>query len=160
MICKSENQLTRENVLALDIATITGFYSVHERGVWNFKESKQRNGNKQHGAFRQTLIEFIDKYDIKQIVAEDVSVNKHFIDTRKLSEFRGILLEVCDTKGLPEPVFINPSTLKKWATGNGKATKEDMMVSCESRWKIVPSDNNEADAVHLFMYFVKKFHIM
>ena len=59
-----------------------------------------RNNNKQHKAFRDTLIDFIQRNGIKQIVAEDVSVNNHFTDTRKLSEFRGILFEVCDTLDL------------------------------------------------------------
>ncbi|MCO7113813.1 hypothetical protein NIB75_18705 [Bacteroides uniformis] len=49
----SENSvLTREQVLALDIATHTGYFSLHEAGTWNFTESKRRNGNKMHGAFR------------------------------------------------------------------------------------------------------------
>ena len=42
----SENSvLTREQVLALDIATHTGYFSLHEAGTWNFTESKRRNGN-------------------------------------------------------------------------------------------------------------------
>lgn len=151
--------ITRDNILGIDVATITGYYSTHESGVWNFNESLRRNNNKQHGAFRRTLVDFIRKYDIKQIVAEDVSVNNHFIDARKLSEFRGILLEVCDTLDLPEPVFVNPKTVKSWATGNGNATKADMIKFCKLRWKTSPVDDNEADATHIFMYYVTKFHL-
>lgn len=151
--------LTRENVLALDIATHCGYFSMHGRGTWDFTESMRRNNNKQHKAFRDTVYNFIVEHNIKVIVAEDVSVNKHFTDTRKLSEFRGILLEVCDTLDLPEPTFINPSTVKKWATGNGKATKEDMIKYCKSRWKTEPVDDNEADATHIFMYYCRKFNL-
>lgn len=156
---EKDKDLTLDDVLGLDIATHTGYYSTHESGTWDFTESMRRNNNKQHSAFRETLIAFIEKYGIKRIVAEDVAVNQHFIDTRKLSEFRGILMEVCDTLDLPEPTFVNPSTLKKWATGNGRATKTDMMKTCIKRWKTSPVDDNEADATHLFMYFVKKFNI-
>lgn len=152
-------RLTRDNVLALDIATHTGFFSTHERGTWNFEESMRRNNNKQHAAFRNTLIDFIQKYDIRQIVAEDVSVNNHFIDARKLSEFRGILFEVCDTLDLPEPIFINPKTVKNWATGDGSADKRKMVEFCKLRWKTEPIDDNEADATHIFMYYVHKFHL-
>ncbi len=152
-------KLTKENVLALDIATHCGFFSMHERGTWNFEESMRRNNNKQHAAFRNTLIDFIQRYNIKQIVAEDVAVNKHFIDARKLSEFRGILLEVCDTLDLPEPIFINPIKIKSWATGNGRATKDDMVKYCKIRWKTEPVDDNEADATHIFYYFIYKFHL-
>ena len=39
-----ENQgLCKEQILAIDIATQTGYYSVHESGAWNFYESKARN---------------------------------------------------------------------------------------------------------------------
>ncbi|MBR6130858.1 MAG: hypothetical protein IKQ20_03280 [Bacteroidales bacterium] len=151
--------LTRENILALDIATHCGFFSVHERGTWDFTESMRRNNNKQHAAFRNTIVDFITKYPIKQIVAEDVSVNNHFIDARKLSEFRGILLEVCDTYDLPEPIFINPKTVKSWATGDGNADKSKMVKFCKLRWRIEPSDDNEADAAHIFFYYIYKFHL-
>lgn len=152
-------KLDRSQVAALDIATHCGFYCLNERGTWNFTESMRRNNNKQHKAFRDTLIDFIQRNGIKQIVAEDVSVNNHFTDTRKLSEFRGILFEVCDTLDLPEPHFINPMTLKKFATGNGHASKEDMVKYCKIRWQIEPGDDNEADAIHIFFCYIKRFNL-
>nr|DAI90796.1 MAG TPA: RuvC [Caudoviricetes sp.] len=156
---KCPTQLTRDEVAALDIATHTGFYCTKERGTWDFTESMRRNNNKQHAAFRNTLIDFITRNGIKQIVAEDVSVNNHFTDTRKLSEFRGILFEVCDTLDLPEPAFINPMTVKKFATGDGHAKKYKMMEFCRKRWQIEPGDDNEADAIHIFFCYIKRFKL-
>lgn len=150
----------KEHVLALDIATHTGYYSVHESGMWNFTESKKRNDNKQHKDFRDTLLSFIKDYGILRIVAEDVNVNNHFRDMRKLSEFRGILLEVCDELSLPEPEFVNVASLKKWATGNGKAGKTDMVQACIDKYRYTPIDDNAADACHLFHYYVSKYRIM
>lgn len=156
---KCQTQLTRDEVAALDIATHTGFYCTKERGTWDFTESMRRNNNKQHAAFRNTLIDFITRNGIKQIVAEDVSVNNHFTDTRKLSEFRGILFEVCDTLDLPEPAFINPMTVKKFATGDGHAKKDKMVEFCQKRWQIEPGDDNEADAIHIFFCYIKRFKL-
>ena len=160
---KTENtKLTRGEVLALDIATHCGYYSSHERGTWDFTESMRRNNNKQHKAFRDTLIGFIQKYGIKQVVAEDVScgrVASQFKSSIKLSEFRGILFEVCDELGLPEPIFINLRTVKSWATGNGNATKEEMVAKCKQRWKTDPIDDNEADATHIYMYYIRKYNL-
>ena len=117
----SENKaLKHDDILALDVATHCGYFSKHEAGTWNLTESRRRNDNKMHGSFRSLLIDFIRKYDIKQIVAEDVSINRHFYDLRRLSELRGVLLEVCDELNLPEPEFVNPAALKKWATGDGQ----------------------------------------
>lgn len=153
------DELKREQVLALDIATHTGYFSMHEAGTWNFTESRRRNGNKLHGAFRAMLLAFIRRYDIRQIVAEDVCVNRHFYDMRRLAELRGILLEVCDELDLPEPEFVNVTTLKKWATGDGRATKARMIDACRQRYGILPIDDNAADACHLFYYFLRKHRL-
>lgn len=156
---QESDKLTREQVLALDVATKCGYYSVHESGTWNFTESKRRNGYKMHGAFRTMLIAFIRCYGIRRIVAEDVSVNRHFYDMRRLSELRGILLEVCDELNLPEPEFVNPSTLKKFATGDGRADKVAMIRACEEKYRYTPVDDNAADACHLWHYYIRKYRI-
>ena len=149
----------RKEVLALDIATHTGYFSVHEAGTWNFTESRRRNGNKMHGAFRTVLVSFIRAYGIRRVVAEDVSVNRYFYDMRRLSELRGILLEVCDSLGLPEPEFVNPAVLKKWATGDGHATKAQMVAACKERYGIIQVDDNAADACHLFHYYIRRHRL-
>ena len=86
-------------------------------------------------------------------------MNRHFYDMRRLAELRGVLLEVCDETDIPEPEFINPAALKKWATGNGRATKEEMIAACKNRYGIVPVDDNAADACHLFYYFIRKHRL-
>lgn len=156
---KETEELKREHILALDIATHCGYYSVHESGMWNFTEGKRRNDNKQHLAFKETLTDFVLKHGIRRIVAEDVSVSKHFFDMRKLSEFRGVLLCVCDELNLPEPEFINPKVLKKFATGNGNAGKQEMMQAYTQRFNRTPVDDNEADAFWLYQYFISKYRI-
>ena len=114
---KTEN-ITIDQILALDVATHCGYFSKHEAGTWNLTESRRRNENKMHGSFRTLLIDFIRKYDITQIVAEDVSTNRHLYDLRRLSELRGVLLEVCDELNLPEPEFVNPCRTQE--VGNGR----------------------------------------
>lgn len=156
---QESDKVTREQVLGLDIATHTGYYSVHESGTWNFTESKRRNGNKMHGAFRVMLLAFIRRYGIRRIVAEDVSVNRHFYDMRRLAELRGILLEVCDEMDLPEPEFVNPTTLKKFATGDGRADKTAMIRACREKYRYEPVDDNAADACHLYHYYLRKYRI-
>ena len=156
---ESINQITRDNVLALDIAEHCGYYSTHESGTWNFTQRKGKNAIEQHKMFYDTLVEFIQKYNIKLIIAEDVCVSKHFIAARKLSEFRGILYLICAQLGLPEPKFINVSTVKKWATGDGKADKKKMIEYCIKRWNITPVDDNMADATHILKYYVRIYKL-
>lgn len=162
VIYEKTSKLTKSQVLSLDIATHTGYHSVHGSGTWDFTESMRRNNNKQHGAFRQTVMNYVKEHGIRQIVAEDVSAGTSvggFKSSVKLAEFRGVLLEICDTLDLPEPVFINPTTVKKWATGNGRADKKMMIDFCKKRWGIDPIDDNQADAIHIFMYYVRKNNI-
>ena len=84
---------------------------------------------------------------------------RHFYDMRRLSELRGILLEVCDELDIPEPEFVNPAVLKKWATGDGHATKTQMVAACKDRYGIVPVDDNAADACHLFYYYIRRHRL-
>ena len=156
---KNQEAITRDNILSLDIATHCGYYSTHEAGTWNFTQKTGKNAIEQHLSFYNTLKEFIQKNDIKLIVAEDVNVKGKFVGMRKLSEFRGILFLICAQLGLPEPKFVNVSSVKKWATGDGKADKEKMIAYCIKRWNITPCDDNMADATHIFKYYVRKYKL-
>lgn len=153
------SDLTKYDTLALDIANHCGYFSAHGSGTWDFTESKRRNDNKEHKAFRDTLMNFIVTHGIKQIYAEDVNVNKYFGAMRKLSEFRGILFEICDELNLPEPQFAAVTTIKKYATGNGQADKQQMIDACIAKYGHTPVDDNEADACHIYFYFLKRYHI-
>ena len=150
-----EEQITRDEVLSMDIATHTGYYSTHASGTWNFKKKQRENDSVEMMKFYETVKEFVLKYGIKQIVVEDINVNNHFTDMRKLSKFRGVLELLCAELGLPDPKSVNVSTVKKWATGNGHADKQMMIDFCKKRWGTTPVDDNEADATHIFKYFVR-----
>lgn len=159
---EKNDKLTRDQVLALDIATHCGYHSTHGSGTWNFEDSMRRNGNRQYAQIRDTLMNFVQEHGIKRIVAEEVSAGNAkggFKTSVKLATFHGVVMEVCDRLGLPRPVYINPITLKKWATGDSKADKAKMIDFCIKRWGLVPVDDNEADATHIFMYYIRKNYI-
>lgn len=153
--------LKKEEVLSLDIATTTGYHTFScGGGSWNFTESKSRNDYKKHKHFRDTLISFIQENGIRMIAAEDVLMNKNrFRATVSLSEMRGVLLEVCDTLGLPEPEFLNATDIKVFATGKGNAKKDDMERMCAKKYGIVAVDDNQADAVFILYLFCRRFKI-
>lgn len=151
----------RSDVLALDIATHTGFHSLAESGEWDFTESMRRNRNQEHRDFRETLIDCIERNNIKVITAEDLIYKPgRFTATRKLGEYRGILLEVCDTLDLPEPYFVAPSHIKITACNKGNASKEEVMAGILKRYGIdVEGQDNRADAIACFFTFINKFRI-
>lgn len=60
---------------------------------------------------------------------------------------------VCaDMRLLHDPVEIPGPTLKKWATGSGKAKKPDMIKAAVYKSARAIKDHNEADAVLLALY--------
>ena len=147
---------TPEQILALDIATVTGYYNPKDGGgVWDFDITKAKNSLKQYASFRNTLIRYIKANDIKQVVAEDVNVRKFFNAMRKLSEFRGILLEVCESLCINPPIFVNVTSIKKSFTGDGKATKSKIIRVCKHKYGFEPIDDNHADAFAVYHYHIK-----
>lgn len=157
------NKLSRTEIMAFDVASHCGYYTVREYGSKYFPNTdkapkKLGPDYAQHKAFRQWLIETLTAHKIKAVAAEDV-IFGHFIDFRKLCEFRGILLEVCESLDIPIVMF-KPSDIKKHGTGKGNAGKEMMIEFAEKRYKIeVGDDDNLADAIHIYMYFIHRYQI-
>ena len=54
--------------------------------------------------------------------------------------------------GVNRPTRVHSSTIKKHTTGNGEATKEDVMAAISKRTRISVDDDNEADALALLFY--------
>jgi len=153
------SELSRSQILGIDIGTATGYYSVHGHGTWNFRPARGRNDNKTYLAFYSTVREFVLRHGIRRIVTEDINFVGHNHDYRKLNELRGILSLIVDELDLPEPEFVNVAALKKFATGNGRATKEEMMAACVERYRFTPESHDEADAFMLFHYYCRKWRI-
>lgn len=152
--------LHREDVLALDIATQCGYYSLHGSGTWNFWPSRSRNQGHTYKAFYDTLTAFIREHAIRQLVVEDLNVNAHFTDLRKLGQLHGVMLLVCEQQALAPPRYVNVSALKKWSTGYGRASKTQMVAACVENYNFHPADDNEADAFLLFHYACRKWRIL
>lgn len=157
--------LKRHNILSLDVAEHTGYYHTSDDyGVAYFPSNnsapkKLGKDYDQHLAFATWLRNFIKDNNIKMIVAEDVNVGKHFMALRKLSEFRGILFLVCAEMNVPIITF-NVSDIKKWATGNGNASKDLMIEYAQKRWHIDCLNNdNVADAVHIYFYLIYRYRL-
>lgn len=155
--------LSRRDVMAFDVASHCGYYTLGDYGTKYFP-SNDRAPKKlgpdyaQHKNFREWLIEILTAHQIKVVAAEDV-IQGDFISTRKLAEFRGIMFEVCETLDIPIVTF-KPSDIKKHGTGKGNADKKMMIKFAEERYHIeVGNDDNLADAIHIYMYFIHRYKL-
>lgn len=64
----------------------------------------------------------------------------------------GILLKACSEAKI-DYFSVNPSTLKKHASGRGKkVSKAEMIALARTKFHRQPVDDNEADALHLWDY--------
>lgn len=155
--------LSRREVMAFDVASHCGYYTLGDYGTKYFP-SNDRAPKKlgayygQHKNFREWLIEILTSHKIRAVAAEDV-IQGDFISTRKLAEFRGIMFEVCETLDIPVVTF-KPSDIKKHGTGKGNADKKMMIKFAEERYHIeVNNDDNLADAIHIYMYFIHRYKL-
>lgn len=149
--------------MALDVASHCGYYTLGDYGTQYFPNTdnapkKYGADYGQHKAFRAWLLDMFTKHNIKVVAAEDV-IFKNFTSFRKLCELRGVMLEVCESLNIPVVLF-KPCDIKKHGTGNGKADKKMMIDFAERRYKIeVGEDDNLADAIHIYMYFLHRYKL-
>lgn len=159
------------NVLALDLATKTGWavWSMGRHFASGVQEFKRYPGSlrrpKEHAGcryarFQDWLGTMVRHYGITHIVVESALVGQKSIHSAQLSFALRAMVELAAHKNrMPEVAEYAPSSIKKWATGNGHAKKDEMVRrACE----LVPNgkrivDDNEADAcLLLFMYHALK----
>jgi len=96
----------------------------------------------------RTHLEFITSHygPIKQVCIEDAA----YAATNRadaLGQLRGVLA-VCASDFCPDIQLVEPTRLKKYATGNGGASKERMIEAAMREWEITLNDD-EADAIWL-----------
>lgn len=157
-------QLNRFNVVGLDVASHCGFYNPKDYGMQHFPNTEK--APKKLGAdygkwknFREWLLDYFKRNEIKAVAAEDVIYAGHMVDTRALCMMRGILFEVCETINIPIITF-KPSDIKKHGTGKGNADKKMMIEYAEKRYHIETDNLDDlADAIHIYMYFIHRYKL-
>jgi crossover junction endodeoxyribonuclease RuvC len=144
--------------LALDLGTRTGWAigeaNLYASGTWDLAPSRQRRF--EGGGMKWVrLREYLNSLGpIDRVVVEEV--RRHAgVDAAHC--YGGALATVsswCEEKKIPysaEPV----GTIKKFATGKGNAGKPEMIEAARTKFSVVCSDDNEADAVALFYLTVR-----
>lgn len=136
------------NILALDIATKTGWATKSTSGVWDLKARRNESAGMRVIYFKRKLQEIIEVEKPDVIVYEMVAGRfKNAITVA--SEFVGVLKLFCEENDINYRSY-SASEIKKYATGKGNANKEAMMLACEEKLGKVPLDDNHADALWLY----------
>lgn len=142
------------NLLALDLGTTTGFAlatgGAITSGTWKHKgNNRYEGGGMRYLRFRSNLAEIHVKFPITAIWFEEV---RRHAGTDAAHVYGGMLATLtawCEENDIPyEGVPVG--SIKKFATGKGNADKA-AMIAAAIALGYAPTDDNEADALHLLL---------
>lgn len=134
-------------LLALDVATNTGFCTHTASGSWNLTPKRDESKGMRLIRFRAKLREICELEGIKLIVFEQVAMYSKFPNLVG-PEMIGVLKLFCEENHI-EYRSVAPNAIKKWATGHGHASKESM-IEAASKYTSNVGDDDEADAILLY----------
>lgn len=143
------------NILALDIATKTGWKTATSSGTWNLKPNRGESEGMRVVRFKSKVREMIELEGITLIAYERVA-GMHKSSIMVASEMVGVLKDLCIEKDIALACY-SASEIKKFATGKGNANKK-AMVDAAIALGYDPEDDNEADAIHLYLMAEKEIN--
>lgn len=155
---KPKLNLNPTEVLALDVATSTGWATTTTSGTWNLAPKKDESRGMRLIRFRAKLTEMITLHKIKLVVFEGAvgyGAHPNFVG----AEMIGVMKLTLEELNINYAAFV-PSVIKKFATGKGNAKKPDMIRAAQLKWNMTGKDDNEADALAILHYALYEFGIV
>jgi Holliday junction resolvasome RuvABC endonuclease subunit len=136
-------------ILALDIASLTGWcLNNNFYGTWDLKTRKDESMGMKLIRFKSKLKEIHNLESLDLIVYERPA-GRHANSVIHQAKLIGILEEFCEQSGIQYSAS-SASEIKKFATGKGNASKDEMIQAAKDKYGYDGSDDNEADAIHLW----------
>lgn len=136
-------------ILALDIATKTGWATENNSGVWNFNIKPGESANLKLFKFSQSLAKLNSEFEFDLIVWER-PVGRFKNALIHESKLIGVAALYCYQNSIQHAEY-SPAAIKKYATGKGNANKKAMILAAQEKWQnMVIIDDNHADALWLY----------
>lgn len=135
-------------VLGLDPANHTGYsHSDGFRGVLPLVSNVDRFPGQRLNRFREWLRATLQTHPTKLIASEDASFGSPNPAVQAShNELRAVILMVAAEFQIDTKLFA-PTTIKKFATGNGHSQKWQMVKAVQRNWGIDVYSDDEADAI-------------
>ncbi|MDR1235944.1 MAG: crossover junction endodeoxyribonuclease RuvC [Holosporaceae bacterium] len=144
------------NILALDLGTLSG-YAIEKDGKIISGVKKLRHDKRVSGIraldFYRWLTQMIQEHSIEQVYFERVYAHSGAEAAHLYGYFMHTLAAVCEEYGI-KCVGFSVGTIKKFATGKGNATKEEMIAAAKLRG-FDPQTDDEADALAILFLALK-----
>lgn len=146
----------RKNILALDVATVTGWAWTDgeriEHGVWDLRVSGTARSGKKLEQLENQIYWMIEHYPIDVIAHEDLSVGSKGFSAAYFRGQCGGILELAASKNEIVVLPCHISSVKLFATGNGAAKKPEMIHAARCKLGIDVTSPDEADALWVLHY--------
>ena len=148
-------------VLCLDMGRFTGVAAMFHDGTIGhdlLQFPKEKHPGESYNKFRLTLARLNRNAEgFDHIVYEEKTFAATSVQNSRVAfSFEGNLLSWAALNKIPVQGVHN-GTLKKFITGKGKATKEEMVFFIE-QMGFAPKDHNVADALALLTYYLETTH--
>lgn len=136
--------------LGIDPAKITGYACESgEHGVWHLKVTERDHNGMLINRLEEHLFVANEDEELSLIAYEEAGFASNNRETLQFHhQIRGMVLSVAAKLGIDAWGY-NPMTLKKFATGDGRAEKEQMIHAASRILKVRVIDDNDADACFL-----------
>lgn len=147
--------------LSLDLGTKTGYCVFDiDNECYIYKKSGMRNFSKEKGgarfySFLVFLLDLIKSENISKIYYESVCAHAGVKAAHMYGGFEAILLCVACSNDI-NIEGIGVTTIKRKVTGNGHATKDEILKSVNERLSTHIVDDNEGDAVAIMLAIGEK----
>lgn len=136
-------------ILALDVATKTGFCCSGGSGVWDLTPKRDESKGMRLIRFRSKLAEMHQTIPIEVLVFER-SAGFHKSSLIVQAELHGVLKHFCEEQGIEYRAY-SAGEIKKHATGKGNAKKDKMVLAAKEKFPDIDIvDDNHADALFLY----------
>jgi len=143
-------------ILALDLATKTGWafgdtdddvVRIHS-GVQDFSLKRGESRGMRFLHFDRWIYQMLAECDPEVVVYE----TPHHQGGHATEVLLGLvgLVQKAVAEAKTEHASVHSATLKKFATGSGRASKEEMKIRAIQRFARQVEDDNEADALHIW----------
>jgi len=145
-----------KNILALDFGRKTGF-AVHAGGKLKQSGTVDLGAKKpyRYKNFHAHVKELIKSHKIKTIYIEQVHRHNGTEAAHQWGGYEAITLLIALKNGC-DVHYMGVGQIKKVATGNGRASKADMIKAAKEIWQVQPRDDNHADVLCLLHCAVGK----
>ena len=155
------------NILALDLGCSTGFATLINgsirSGVEHWKHRTNESAGMKYLRFDQWLIDIYGLGDFDLIAYE----KPHGLQGNAVESMNGYITGIHRFIAQRESTqnkrinyqAVSPATIKKWATGNGRASKEDMGAWFGREIGRIAATYDEADALALLTFVMQELGV-